>query len=612
MRGDSFGQQMQAVRGRVAELERCSGHSPIALQLLAPAALEELQIALEELEVAEEELRQQNEELLATREAVEAERHRYEELFQFAPDSYLVTDPEGIIREANHAAATLLQAPLNLLAGKPVAVFVVQEARPAFRTHLTRLAALSSVEPEGTRGAPEWAVRLQPRGGAPVDVAVTVAAVRDRGDKLVALRWLLRDITERKRLEQELRRHAGELAESDRRKDEFMAMLGHELRNPLGAMSNALHLIRLRGADDPILRKAVDVMDRQVRHQAHLIDDLLNVTRIARGKITLCCRPLDLAWLVRETTEDRRGALEEAALTLTLELPKERIAVSGDPTRLAQILDNLLQNAIKFTDRGGRVTVSVARETHEERPTIHDSGPTSSVLTDDRSSSDVCRSPPPCPRVAVTVCDTGIGLSPEMLPRVFENFTQADRTLDRSRGGLGLGLALVKGLVELHGGTVRVGSAGPGRGTEFTFVLPIVPADGWEAEPENPPPALRLPSPSRILVVEDNRDAAETLREILELAGHTVAVSLSGSDGVEAARRFRPEVVLCDLGLPGMDGYQVAAALRRDPLTASARLIALTGYGQEEDRRRTREAGFDVHLTKPVDPAALQHLLCGI
>jgi CheY-like chemotaxis protein len=304
---------------------------------------------------------------------------------------------------------------------------------------------------------------------------------------------------------------------------------------------------------------------------------------------------VDLVCLTRDAAEDARSVLEQSGLTLSLELPTEPIWVMGDATRLSQVLGNLLNNAAKFTDAGGQVTVGCRASGVGGRDTGATGGP--SAASDNRPST---------PMVEIIVRDTGIGIEPETLPHVFETFSQADRSLDRSRGGLGLGLALVKGLVELHGGAVHAQSRGLGLGAEFTVALPTIPA---------PPEALELPPVAdaagaiRILIVEDNRDAAETLRELLELYGCTVEVAFSGSSGLDVARRFCPEVVLCDLGLPGLDGYAVAAALREEPGTAGARLIAISGYGQEEDKRRCREAGFDLHLTKPVDPTELQRYL---
>jgi signal transduction histidine kinase/DNA-binding response OmpR family regulator len=367
------------------------------------------------------------------------------------------------------------------------------------------------------------------------------------------------------------------IQEGDRRKDEFLAMLAHELRNPLAPIRNAVQVLRLVGLQDAPVVQARDMIDRQVTHMARLIDDLLDMSRLSRGKILLRKERLDLVQLVRATVEDYRGLLESTGLDLRVSLPQGPLYAHGDPTRLAQVVGNVLHNANKFTDSGGTVTVELA-------PTPGDH------------------------EVVLAIRDTGIGMEPEVLARVFEAFSQADRSLDRSRGGLGLGLALVRGLVELHGGHVAVNSDGPGKGTELTIRLPLGGQPVLPRQAAPPPRQARLAR--RVLVIEDNPDSAESMRMLLALSGHQVDVAPTGVAGVERARSFRPEVVLCDIGLPGgMDGYAVARALRADPDLSSVYLIAATGYGQAEDQRRSREAGFDAHLTKPIDFAELQRLL---
>jgi signal transduction histidine kinase len=421
------------------------------------------------------------------------------------------------------------------------------------------------------------------KDGAVVHTLVSAAPLLDsQGQPRGAVAGVL-DITELKQSQEEVRRlnrvlqgRVEQLAEADRQKDQFLAMLAHELRNPLAPIRNAVHLLQQSGPEEPRFIQLCEVIQRQVHQQARLLDDLLDASRIARGMVELHPQRLDLVRLVRDTVEDCRGVLETADLTLSLALPEEPVWVEGDPTRLSQVVANLLLNSAKFTERGGRVTVQMAVGPGGER-------------------------------VAVHVRDTGIGIEPEMLPRVFETFAQADRSLERSRGGLGLGLALVKGLVELHQGEVRAASEGVGRGSEFTVLLPIT-ASPVEAE-EALAPGSGSVGPIRILVVDDNKDAADTLGQVLELTGCTVAVAYSGPAAVELASQFRPEVVLCDLGLPGMSGYEVAAALRQDRTPSKPRLIAISGYGQEEDQRRSCEAGFDLHLTKPVDVEELQRLL---
>ena len=410
---------------------------------------------------------------------------------------------------------------------------------------------------------------LTPDGGERVILARAVA-VREPDGSVREWVGMLSDVTEPRRAEEALR-------EADRRKDEFLAMLAHELRNPMAPIrSSAEALRRLVPDADPRVDRSLRMIDRQVVHMTRLVDDLLDVSRISRGKILLRRERVDLVPLVKATVEDHRGLFDAAGLTLTCELPDEPLRLEGDPTRLAQIVGNLLQNAAKFTNAGGQVTVRLCR------------GPDADIAL-------------------LEVEDTGIGMDAEMMSRLFEPFSQADRSLARSRGGLGLGLALVKGLVDLHGGTIEASSGGSGTGSRFILRFPL----SNQPAAAEPPPAAETAAASRsVLVIEDYADAAESLRLLLELAGHQVEVASNAQAGIEAARRLCPDVVLCDIGLPGgMDGYDVARALRESRELDATFLVALTGYGQEEDRRRAMEAGFDRHMTKPVDPAALWELL---
>jgi PAS domain S-box-containing protein len=395
-------------------------------------------------------------------------------------------------------------------------------------------------------------------------------------DGLLIRAWgTQRDVTERRQLERELAQRVEQLRDADRRKDEFLAILAHELRNPLAPIRNAVHVLKLLGPSEPAVTDARGMIDRQVAHMARLIDDLLDVSRISRDKILLRRENCDLAAIVRTTVDDYRGVLEATGLKVAVELPDEAVPVHGDRTRLAQALGNLLQNANKFTDSGGRVWVR---------------------LTVDRTAG----------RAIISIRDTGIGMDAAILPDVFEAFSQADRSLERTRGGLGLGLALVKGLVELHSGSVQAYSAGPGTGSEFTIQLPL--ASGLSESRQiltSKRKKLR-----RVLIVEDNRDAAESMRVLLSLHGHQVQVASNGLAALEAADSFHPEVVLCDIGLPGgLDGHEVARSLRLDPTQRNTLLIALTGFGQDDDQRRAREAGFDWYVVKPVDFEELQRVL---
>ncbi|MGI5862539.1 MAG: PAS domain S-box protein, partial [Myxococcales bacterium] len=404
---------------------------------------------------------------------------------------------------------------------------------------------------------PVLTTRFERKDGRVIWLEQRLTAVRDEQGKVVAIDGVARDITERKQAEEAL-------LEADRRKDEFLGMLSHELRNPLAPIRNSLYLLRQGLPPDPRSERALEIIDRQTGYLTRIIEDLLDVTRITRGKIALHRTRLDLAELVGRTVEDYRSIFEANGVELLTALPAEPLWASVDPTRFAQALGNLLQNSAKFTQRGGKTEVLLARD---------DQG-----------------------RAVLEVSDTGIGIEPSVLARLFEPFSQARQPLDRARGGLGLGLALVKGLVELHGGEVRAYSAGPGQGARFVVKVPLEQA---EAAAAGPKPALEQPVERRVLVIEDNRDTADTIRDILELAGHRVEVAYSGPEGLARAREMRPDVVLCDIGLPGMDGYAIARAIRADPTLAGILLVAVTGYARPGDRRRAVESGFDRHITKP-------------
>ncbi len=367
------------------------------------------------------------------------------------------------------------------------------------------------------------------------------------------------DVTERKQAEEELR-------QTDQRKTEFLAMLSHELRNPLAAVRNCLLILDRAEPGGGQARRAKAVVDRQVSQMVRLIDDLLDVTRISQGKIRLQRLRFDLAELVRRTVEDHRAIAVGEEPEIEVSIDERPYWVHGDPARVMQVVENLLQNATKFTRRDGHVRVRLEPEEGRQRAVIR-------------------------------VQDDGVGISAEMLPRLFRPFEQADITLDRTRGGLGLGLALVKGLTELHGGEVEARSEGQGAGAEFTVWLPL--DEPGTAGPPPVRPAARGTT-RRVLVIEDNVDAADSLREILQFLGHQVEVAYTGPDGLAVARGLKPEIVLCDIGLPGMDGYDVAQAFRLDPELRHAYLVALTGYALPEDMARARAAGFDQHLAKPV------------
>jgi PAS domain S-box-containing protein len=366
------------------------------------------------------------------------------------------------------------------------------------------------------------------------------------------------------------------LAEANRRKDEFLAMLAHELRNPLAPIRNAVHLLRHAGPSEPLLQGAREMIERNVNQMVRLVDDLLDVSRITRGKIRLEMEPVEMHRVVSQAIEMTRPLIESRHHRLTVAVPDPEVWVNGDVSRLAQVVSNLLNNAAKYTDEGGDIKLTLA------------------VI--DREA-------------VLRVRDSGVGLPREMFEIVFELFTQMDRSLDRSQGGLGIGLTLVKQLVEMHGGRVAVSSDGPGNGSEFTVHVPLAEAPPRVTSASERCRALTVPVGCRALVIDDNVDAADSLAMLLRLASCEVRVAHDGPQALEIAPSFGPEVVLLDIGLPGLNGYEVARQLRAIPQFNRTLLIALTGYGQEEDRRRSFEAGFDHHLVKPVDLATLEGLL---
>ena len=395
------------------------------------------------------------------------------------------------------------------------------------------------------------------RGGAGEPIGVTCAAI---------------DVTDRRRLEEALR-------DADRRKDEFLATLAHELRNPLAAVSHAAEVIRLKGPGDTELRWSQDVIHRQVFHLKRLIDDLLDVGRITRNKLQLRKEHFDLRALLQSAAEGIQPLTEQQGQELAILLPDEPLMVEADATRLAQVFQNLLDNAAKYTSRGGHITITGERQGKE---------------------------------ALVSVKDTGIGIAPDHLPHLFEMFFQVDRSVERASGGLGIGLSLVRLLVELHDGAIEARSQGLGRGSEFVVRLPldgatpVITVTLTEGKQENGPPTRR------ILVADDNLDSAESMAIALRLMGHEVVTAHDGIAAVEAAEREHPDVVLLDLGMPRMNGYDACKRIREMECGRKMLVIAQTGWGQEEDQSRTRAAGFDGHLTKPADFDVLEKLLANL
>jgi PAS domain S-box-containing protein len=416
------------------------------------------------------------------------------------------------------------------------------------------------------------------KDGSLISATSSVNAIRGASGAYQAVVAIVLDTTARKAAEDQLRRLADDLAEADRRKTEFLATLAHELRNPLAPIRSGLGVMRLNRDLPAGMVRVREMMERQVTHMVHLIDDLLDVARISGGKLNLRMEGIDLNRVLASAVETSLPLIEAARHELVLDLPDATLRIDGDATRIAQVVSNLLNNAAKYTPAGGRIGLSLRAQAGQ---------------------------------AIITVTDTGIGIPAHALDTVFEMFSQVGSGAERAQGGLGIGLSLVRQLVQLHGGSVEAHSGGAGSGSRFTVHLPLAPGVPETASGEPAPRADAAPqAPSlRVLVVDDNVDAALTLAMILDIEGYTTGVAHSGAEALEAAAAFRPAVVFLDIGMPGMDGYQTAAALRRLPGLDTPCLVALTGWGAEHDRARSREAGFDHHLTKPVDLGTVQKLL---
>ncbi|MBV8487033.1 MAG: PAS domain S-box protein [Planctomycetaceae bacterium] len=468
-------------------------------------------------------------------------------------------DSTGKVATWNTGAERILGYKEEEIIGQPYSIIFtpqdIVKGQPEYELEVARDKGRSEDE--------RWHVR---KDGTQLWASGVVTPLWDEEGKLRGYAKVMRDITDRKRAETEL-------AEANRRKDEFLAMLGHELRSPLAPVTNALHILRLERAVTPSGRWAIDMIDHQMKHQARLVDDLLDVSRITRGKIQLRKERVQLHTVINHAVETTRPLIESRHHELTVSLPAESVWLEADPVRMEQVISNLLNNAAKYTEPCGHIW-----------------------LTAERLG----------PEAMIRVKDTGIGILPEMLPRVFDLFVQADRSLDRAQGGMGIGLTLVKALVEMHEGKVEAHSPGVGEGSEFVIRLPVVP-EVTPIKPEECPPPLAQARPLRVLVVDDNKDTVESLAMLLRLNGHEVLTADSGPAALRAALSEFPDVVLLDLGLPGINGYEVARRICEK--TTAPLLIAMTGYGQTEDRDHSKQAGFEYHLVKPINPVNLQKLL---
>lgn len=499
--------------------------------------------------------RKQAEELL--RQSEERFRLMIESVQDYA---IFMLDPEGRVATWNLGAERIKGYRATEIIGQHFSTFYSSEevANRKPERELELAQRDGRVEDEG------WRVR---KDRSQFWANVVITALYDSQGILRGFAKITRDMTERRQVEQ--------LQLADRHKNEFLAMLAHELRNPLAPIRNGVELLKMSSTAEPEVLETTRMMERQVVHLVRLVDDLLDVSRIVTGKVHLDCVPLDVDRFLDRAVEEIQPAIDARGHELMIIRPARRIVVDGDVVRLAQVISNLLGNAAKYTDQPSQIWLSV--ETREMW-------------------------------VEIRIRDSGIGMTAEELARVFNLFEQADNSVGRARGGLGVGLTVVKRIVELHGGTVAAASAGPGKGCELTVRLPL--SKSVEAPNRNDRGMQRKPtSARRILVVDDNVDAAVSVERLLKSWGHEVHTAFNGPTAIKLARLIHPQIVLLDIGMPGMSGYEVATQLRNDPTLEGVVLMALTGYGQADDRRRSQEAGFDHHLTKPPDPAMLAALL---
>ena len=478
-------------------------------------------------------------------------------------DAVIATDDRGTVTLLNPRAEQWTGWSAEQAVGQPVENvlrFVNEESREPIASPFER-----AIRDNPLSGFADHTVLIR-KDGSERPIEESAAPIRADSGMVIGAVIVLHDITERRRWEREIQ-------QADRRKDEFLAMLSHELRNPLAPLRNAIFLLKRDKTDPATLDWALDMMERQVENMVRLVDDLLDVSRITRGKIDLQRSPVELTTVVERAVETARPLIDSRRHQLVVELPKQLIWLDADTLRLTQAFANLLNNAAKYTEPGGEIRLTAEQETGG---------------------------------VAVRVKDNGIGIEPDLLPQVFNLFTQADRALGRSQGGLGIGLTLVRSLIEMHGGTVSAASRGPGQGSEFTIHLP---ARAEQASTEEQAAATAPVVPRRMLVVEDNVGAALVLSKLLSTVwGHEVQVAHDGRAALEMARACRPEVVLLDLGLPDLSGLEVARELRASDGGAAMLIVALTGYDEKDDRRRTAEADFDEHFVKPPGVDMLQRL----
>ncbi len=543
---------------------------------------------------AEEQLRELNETLehrvTERTDALRDSEMRYRRLFEAAQDGVLILDFEnGEIVDVNPFMTQLLGYSYDDFLGMELWNLGLLNDVPETESALQELKAKGYLRYER--------LALQSKDGRRFEVEV-VANVYSVNHQNV-IQCNIRDITLRGRLEKQLQEQADKVIDLNRRKDEFLAMLSHELRSPLAPISNALQLLQLQqDSETELQQQARNIIERQMRQLQHLVDDLLEVSRITTGRLHLRKESVDVSEIIRGAMETACPIIDQRKHELTLSLPSERIWLNADVSRMEQVLVNLLTNAAKYTDEGGHIWLSVEVSSEE----------TSSTVQAPAHPQESTAQKPTAQEIVFRVRDSGVGIDPTLLPHIFDLFTQAERSLDRSQGGLGIGLALVHRLTEMHGGRVEARSV-LGQGSEFIVRLPITTSDTPESQSAVTDCGPLITRCLRVLVVDDNADTVESFSILLNASGHNVRTAHDGPAAVQAALDYQPDVALLDIGLPGLDGYQVAKRIRQEPALKNVVLVALTGYGQDSDRQTSLQAGFDHHLVKPARLEQLTQIL---
>jgi signal transduction histidine kinase/CheY-like chemotaxis protein len=563
-------ERLVGVMIQVTETAELHGKTVAMNEALMLGAVRQHELA-DAAEKLNEQLRAEIDERRQAEGALRASEERFRVLFDLGPVAILSCNREGVIQNYNRRAAELWGRELNCgdrgdrLCESLKLYRLDAKLLPLAESPIIRML-------ETGVGVKNEQVFIERLDGARVAVAVTFAPLKNEQGEIVGAITAFYDITERLILEDTLLAHALDLARAGRSKDEFLAMLAHELRNPLAPLRNAAEILRTTSASADAREQAHRILARQIENMSRMIDDLLDVSRITEGKIELRKQVVALEAIFTAAANLTGPGIALRRQELTITLPAEPIFLNADATRLEQVVGNLLANACKYSDTGCHIWLSAERATAPGKEQ---------------------------PEVIVRVRDEGIGIAPDLLPRVFDLFVQATRALDRAYGGLGIGLTLVKRLVKMHGGSVEARSKGLGHGAEFIVRLPIL--SGASVEPPPPPARRARETARRMLIVDDNEDSARSMATLQRLRGHETRTAFTGPDAVVAAAEFVPEVVLLDIGLPGMDGFEVARRLRAMPALAGAFLVAMTGYGSDEDKTQARAAGFDEYLVKPVD-----------